>query len=126
MSDATTIVDAYLAAYGEPEPARQRSLIERSWSPAGTLSDPPMEATGHDQIGDMFAAVQSQFPGHTFRRTTVVDIHHQSGRYGWDLVAADGSVTLSGTDFARFGDDGHLVHVTGFFGPLTSIETSPS
>lgn len=123
MSDVTTVVDTYLAAYGEPDPTTRRPLIEKSWSPAGTLIDPPMDATGHDALDAMFAAVQGQFPGHTFRRTSQIDTHHGIGRYAWDLISPDGSVTLAGTDFVQFGDDDRLVHVTGFFGPLAPIES---
>jgi hypothetical protein len=61
MSDtATIIIDSYLAAYGEPDPAQRRHLVEQSWSPTGTLCDPPMEATGHHGIDAMFAAVKDQ------------------------------------------------------------------
>jgi hypothetical protein len=60
--------------------------------------------------------VQGQFPGHSFRRSTGVDAHHNFARYGWQLVAADGSVTLAGTDVVEVGDDGKLLRVTGFFG----------
>ena len=118
MSDMTAVVDSYLGAYGETDSARRRTLIEQSWSPTGTLVDPPLEATGHADLDAMFVAVQGQFPGHTFRRTTVIDTHHGKGRYGWDLISPTGSVTLAGTDFVHFGDDGRLVYTTGFFGPL--------
>jgi SnoaL-like domain len=121
MSDLETIIDTYLAAYGEPDPTRRRQLIEQSWTAGGTLADPPMDATGHDALDAMFAAVQGQFPGHTFRRTSAVDAHHRAARYTWDLVTTDGSITVSGTDFARFADDNRLEHVTGFFGPIPEL-----
>ena len=123
MSDITTTIDTYLEAYGETDPSRRKTLIEQCWSPSGTLVDPPMEATGHTAIDTMFAAVQGQFPGHSFRRTSVVDAHHGVARYGWDLIAPDGAVTLNGTDFAHIGDNHLLKHVTGFFGPLTPTDT---
>jgi len=66
----------------------------------------------------MFVAVQGQFPGHTFRRSTGIDSHHGIARYGWELVAADGSVTLGGMDVALIADDGKLNRVAGFFGDL--------
>jgi hypothetical protein len=120
MTELATTIDTYLEAYGETDETRRRSLISKSWSPTGTLTDPPMAADGHDGIATMFAAVQGQFPGHTFRRTTEVDTHHNIARYGWELVGADGSVAVAGMDVARVGDDGFLVDVTGFFGPLVS------
>ena len=93
-------------------------MIERVWAPDGHLFDPPIDGAGHDGINQMFAAVQSQFAGHTFRRSTGIDAHHSIARYGWELVAGDGSVSLSGMDVAVVGDDGKLTRVAGFFGEL--------
>jgi hypothetical protein len=68
-------------------------------------------------ISDLAAAVQSQFAGHTFRRVSDIDAHHDVLRYAWELVAPDGSVALSGLDVAVVAD-GRLQHVVGFFGEL--------
>ena len=35
-----------------------------------------------------------------------------------DLVAADGTVAVSGSDFVQFDDEGKLLRIIGFFGPL--------
>ncbi len=121
MSDLETTIDTYLEAYGEADPARRAELIARAWSEQGHLADPPMDATGHAEIDAMFAAVQSQFPGHTFRRTSAVDAHHGVARYRWELVAPDGAVTLTGMDVAVPDDDGRLQRVAGFFGDLPPV-----
>jgi hypothetical protein len=116
MSDLTATIDTYLDAYGEPDASRRAELIERAWAADGHLIDPPLDAKGPSAIDAMATAVQGQFPGHSFRRSTGVDAHHNFARYGWQLVAADGSVTLAGTDVVEVGDDGKLLRVTGFFG----------
>jgi hypothetical protein len=117
MSDITTTIDTYLDAYGEADPARRSKLIEQVWAVDGQLVDPPLDAAGHDAISNMASAVQGQFPGHRFRRTTDVDAHHGFARYGWELVAADGTVAVSGVDIAEV-DDARLQRVIGFFGDL--------
>ena len=109
-------VDANLAAYGEPDAARRAALIGEAWAPDGRLIDPPLDAQGHDGIDAMFVAVQGMFAGHSFRRTTAVDAHHDRARYGWELVAPDGTVALAGVDYAEVAGDGKLRTVTGFFG----------
>jgi hypothetical protein len=121
MTELSATIDTYLAAYGETDPTRRAELIARSWAADGRLIDPPLDAAGHDGIAGMFAAVQSQFPGHTFRRSTEIDAHHDVARYGWQLVAEDGSVTLAGTDIAEVDADGRLVRVTGFFGEPAAL-----
>jgi len=120
MSDLDTTIDTYLDAYGETDPVRRDQLIAQVWAVDGQLVDPPLDAAGRDAISQMAAAVQSQFPGHHFRRTSVVDAHHGFARYGWELVAADGTVTVSGMDVAEV-DGSRLVRVVGFFGDLTSV-----
>ena len=123
MIEKTTTIDTYLEAYGEADAARRRELIAQAWAPDGVLADPPMDAAGHEAIDGMFAAVQGSFEGHRFRRTSGVDEHHGVARYGWELVAPDGSVALSGVDIAAFDDTGRLANVTGFFGELPALES---
>jgi hypothetical protein len=85
------------------------------WATDGQLIDPPLDAAGHAAISEMAAAVQGHFEGHTFRRTSDVDAHHTFARYGWELVAPDGSVSVSGVDIAEL-QNGRLTRVVGFFG----------
>lgn len=123
MSDSTTAtvestIDAYLAAYGEPDTTRRSTLIESVWAVDGHLVDPPLDGKGHVGISEMAAAMLAHFAGHSFRRSTGVDEHHGIARYGWELVAPDGSVTLAGMDVAEFAGDGKLARVAGFFGDL--------
>jgi hypothetical protein len=116
MSDITTVVDKHLAGYCEPDAARRTELIAAAWAEDGSLIDPPFDGTGRDGIAAMADAVLTHYAGHTFRRTTDVDTHHQFGRYGWALVGPDGAVAVSGTDYIEFNDDGRLVRIVGFFG----------
>ena len=88
------------------------------WETAGELIDPPIEGTGHFGISEAAAAVQSQFAGHAFRRTSGIDAHHAFARYEWELAGPDGAVALTGVDFAEVANDGLLRRVVGFLGPL--------
>lgn len=120
--DLTTTVDGYLSAYGEPDPARRSKLIGEVWAEDGRLIDPPLTGAGHDGIDAMAEAVQQQFAGHTFRRTSVIDAHHEHLRFAWELVAPTGDVVLSGLDVGELAADGRLHRITGFFGELSRTE----
>lgn len=111
-----TLVDRHLAAYGDTDAARRAGAIRAIWSAEGRLVDPPLEAVGHAGISDQAATLQSQFPGHRFERTTAIDAHHQSLRYGWRLVSPAGASVLEGIDIADLDVDGRLSRVVGFFG----------
>jgi hypothetical protein len=118
MSDVTTTVDTYLAMWNEPDTARRAELIRTAWAEAGHYVDPLLEAEGHAALSEMVAAVHGQYPGHRFRRTSAVDTHHDQLRFGWELVAPDGSITVGGVDVGILAADGRLTRITGFFGPL--------
>ena len=116
--DLTSTIDTYLAAWSEPDAERRASLVERVWAPDGRLVDPPLEGVGHAGIGDMGVALQTHYPGHTFRRTSGVDAHHDQLRFAWELVGPDGSVALTGLDVGEVAADGRLRRIAGFFGEL--------
>jgi hypothetical protein len=122
MTTTAATIDTYLSAYGESDGRRRKQLIADSFAPDATLADPPLDAVGHHGLDEMFVAVQTQFPGHTFRRSSGIDEHHGVARYEWELVAADGTVSVSGTDVVRFDADDKLASVVGFFGPLPPLD----
>jgi SnoaL-like domain len=114
----TTVVDAYLAAYGEPDPDVRAVRLEAAFTADCRLIDPPAVGEGRAGVSGLADALQGQFPGHTFRRSTAVDAHHDHVRYGWELLGPDGAVVLRGMDVAALAPDGRLEQVVGFFGDL--------
>ena len=120
-TDLTATIDGNLAAYGNPDGAARRAQLEKVWAADGALIDPPIDGTGIAGIDALMAAVQSQFPGHTFRRTSGVDAHHDVARYSWAMVAPDGSVSLEGLDVAVVDAEGRLTKILGFMGPLPAV-----
>lgn len=117
-TNLTHIVDGHLAAYGEPDATRRGELIAAVWAADGRLIDPPATGDGHAGISALADAVQQQFAGHVFRRTSAVDSHNDVLRYAWELVAPDGAVALAGMDVGQVGEDGRLTQIAGFFGEL--------
>ena len=117
-TDITTTVDGYLAAWNEPDPARRAERIAGVWAEDGQLIDPPLTGEGHDGISEMAAAMQQHYPGHSFRRASGIDAHHDHLRFAWELVGPGGDVALSGLDVGQLAADGRLQRVTGFFGEL--------
>ena len=122
MSDTTTLtdtIDTWLQAYTEADAERRDALIAAVWNEDGVLLDPPLDGAGRAAISQLTDVVLAHFPGHRFRRSTTVDAHHDVARYGWELVAPDGAVTMTGLDVVQIDEAGRLLRVAGFFGELT-------
>ena len=117
----TATIDTYLAAYNETDAAARDALLAVAFVADGRLVDPPLAGEGREGISEMMGMVHQQFPGHTFRRSTGVDEHHDHVRYGWELLDGDGNVALAGMDVGLLDGSGRLVHVAGFFGPLPEL-----
>ena len=118
MSNITTTIDTLFEMWNEEDEDRRTKLASAVFADDGQLVDPPFEGQGHDGISKMVAAVQQQFPGAHLRRTTGIDAHHDTLRYGWELVGPDGAVVTSGLDVGQLADDGRLRRVNGFLGPI--------
>jgi SnoaL-like protein len=118
----TTLGDTAVAAYGqawlETDPAARRALLDRCWAEDGEYCDPLGRAVGRDGLADHIGGFQAEQPGARLEVVTGVDEHDGFVRFGWRLLAPDGSVALEGTDFGELDDDGALRRVVGFFGPL--------
>jgi hypothetical protein len=107
------VIDQYIAAWNETDPATRRDLVARTWTEDGSYLDPLMSGEGHDGIDAMIGAVQTQFPGFRFRRTGELDTHNNVVRFSWELGPEDGPALAGGTDFAVV-VEGRFRSITGF------------
>lgn len=124
-NNLTTIeatIERYLDAYSDPDENTRRAKIDEVFTADATLADPPFIATGAEELSRAFGAVLAQFPGHTFRRSSAIDAHNDVARYSWEMISADGSVAIAGSDFVVFDPDGRIGRVAGFFGEPAPIQ----
>ena len=108
------IVDHYIAAWNERDPARRLELVARTWTKDGSYVDPARQAEGVDAISDMIGEAQTHFPGHSLTRRGQCEAHADRVRFSWGLAPEGGAPFFFGTDFAFVADDGRLRDVTGF------------
>jgi hypothetical protein len=124
MNDVATTVETYLAMWNEDDDARRAELISQAWASGGTYADPLLQAAGHAELSAMVDGVHQQYPGYRFRRTSGIDVHHDTVRFGWELFGPDGTVLVAGIDVGHLDADGKLRSIVGFFGELPDVETS--
>jgi hypothetical protein len=118
MDHVATTIDTYVAIWNELDAARRSEYIHRAWSEAGRYLDPVSQCEGQAGLSELVANMHAQFPGYRIRRASGIDSHHDLVRFGWEFVAPDGTVTVSGIDVGVVAPDGRLEYVIGFFGPL--------
>lgn len=112
------LIDAYCAAWSDPDPTRRREILEGVWADGATYTDPTVDATGLDELLAHIDTVVAQRPGAKVVRTSRVDVHHDLARFAWHVVQADGTALPEGLDLAELSADGRIRRIIGFFGPL--------
>jgi hypothetical protein len=114
MTDFTDLATRYIEAWNETDPDVRAQLLKELWADDGRYVDPIVVADGRAQIDATIGAVQSQFPGFTFRLVGPVDGHHDQARFAWELGPQGAPAPVAGFDVAVVDDDGRLRTVLGF------------
>jgi hypothetical protein len=114
------LAERYIAIWNETDPARRRRDIDDLWAPDACYVDPLAVAEGRDAIDATIAAVQSQFPGMTFRLAGPVDGHHNQARFTWEFGPEDVEALIVGFDVVVTDGNGRLSQVLGFLDHVTA------
>ncbi len=121
MSELHALIDRYIAAWNETDPARRRELIASVFTDDADYLDPLTHVCGHDCIAAVIAGAQQRFPGHRISRHGEVDVLQDHVRFSWRIAPLDaqapGAMRMQGTDFAVLAN-GRLRRLTGFFDPM--------
>ena len=113
------MVNTYGEAWNEPDPGKRQALLDKAWADDGVYCDPTATVEGRAALLAHIEGFRSQFAGARIETRTGVDEHGTNFRFGWAMVDESGTTMMEGVDFGRTGDDGRIVAITGFFGPLT-------
>jgi len=119
-----SVVDAYTAAWNEPNADARRALLEKAWADDGRYCDPTADVTGRDALVEHISGFQSNpsMKGFSIVVTSGIDAHHNGLRFTWAMNDASGKAVMEGIDFGVLADDGRLQSITGFFGPFPELE----
>ncbi|MFJ9709037.1 nuclear transport factor 2 family protein [Streptomyces sp. NPDC101234] len=110
-----TAAARYFEAWNATGPEALGKAVAEAWAPEGGYTDPLADVSGHAQITAVIAAVHEQFPGFVFRPLGAVDGHHDTARFGWELVnEADDSAPVAGFDVVTLNEEGRIRQVLGF------------
>ncbi|MFG3009841.1 nuclear transport factor 2 family protein [Streptomyces cinerochromogenes] len=111
----------YFAAWNAAGPEAIAKAVAAAWAPDGGYTDPLADVRGHEQIAAVIAAAHEQFPGFVIRPLGAVDGHHDTARFGWELVneaggtpSGGGSAPVAGFDVITLDAEGRIRQVLGF------------
>ena len=110
-------IEAYMAAWNEPDEAKRRGILEKAWRKDATYTDPMAHAGGLDELVAVVSQFHKQMPGATIVRASGIDEHHGRLRFAWKLQMEDGTTRMEGIDIGQLAEDGRLQSIVGFFGP---------
>ncbi|UQU63016.1 nuclear transport factor 2 family protein [Couchioplanes caeruleus] len=114
MSDFDTVVERYLAAWNETEPAVRRATIADVFAEDVRYVDPVAAVQGREELHALIGAAQQQFPGLVFTPGGPADAHHDQGRFTWHLGPAGEEPVVIGFDVVERDADGRIRTVLGF------------
>ncbi len=117
MSTLPPSFDAMLAAWNELDPAKIRSHLDKALSPDVIFAYPDNYTTGISEFEAMVQRFREKWPNAKSMRTSGFDTHHNRYRYRWLVTVAEGQA-LPGMDIVEVDDEGLVVRVDGFFGPI--------
>ena len=125
MSESTdryaSAVARYLEAWNAEGPEALAKAVAAAWSEDGSYADPLAEVRGHERIAAVISAAHEQFPGFAFRLAGTVDGHHDTARFGWELVSGtDGSAPVAGFDVITLDGGDRIRGVYGFLDRVPS------
>lgn len=120
MTHHPEALDHMLMAWNERNPDNVRSHLDSALSSDVEFIDPSIETHGIDEFEANVHDVHRQLPGATYERTSGVDSHHRLHRYTW-RISGDTEILMNGFDVTEVDDDGKVLRVLGFFGPLPEL-----
>jgi hypothetical protein len=117
QGDATARVDAWFAAWSEPDAARRGVLLDEAVAPGVRFRDRFSLVEGRSDLDPHLAAVHVFMPGSRLTRSG--DVRHCQGTVLADWVAqrGDGGEMGRGTNVFQLDADGRIEDVVGIWSP---------
>ena len=104
----------YQAAWSDIPDEERRTLLAKSVDARCAYSDPTDSCVGVEALIARIEQSQKKMPGARFQNDKFLN-HHDQGLSEWTMFDGKGAKFATGTSYARFGADGRLTQMTGFF-----------
>lgn len=112
MHDATW--KTYGEAWADVPPTERQQLLSQCVAKECAFADPNTELSGVEALTAQIEEFQKLYPGAYFKTSRFLSHHGQSVAQ-WMMHAKDGSELFPGISVARYGEDGRITHLAGFW-----------
>jgi hypothetical protein len=111
-------VAAWMAAWNADDEDERRRLISVAFTEHGRYVAPLVDVAGVENIAAALGDIMALHPGYRVRRSSEIQRHFDHIRFNWQLLNAENSCFLSGTDIAQIDGDCRFLRLAGFAGDL--------
>ncbi len=108
------IWETYVRSWKVASGGEKKALFAESVAEDCVYTDPLMVASGWEELAAYMKQFHEQVPGGHFV-TQHFQAHHGECIARWKMMSGDGEELGDGISHGRFGDDGKLTAMTGFF-----------
>ena len=108
-------VDAWMRAWGDPDPARRRALLESCATPDVVFRDAYSATEGQSDLLAHLDAVQIFLPGVRLERDGDVRLSHGTALARWAARRESGEPAGRGVNVFELSPDGRIARVAGFW-----------
>lgn len=108
-------VDAFLRAWGDPDPATRRRLLESCAAPGLVFRDTYSATDGLEDLLANLEAIQLHMPGVRLSRDGDVRLSHGTALARWIATKEDGETLGRGANVYDLSPDGRIARVVGFW-----------
>jgi hypothetical protein len=110
-------LDRMLAVWNERDLTRVRAQLEAALAPEIVFIDPTIVTTGLYEFEANVRAFRTKYAHASLVKTSGIDSHHNLHRYTW-AISIGSKLMVAGFDVTETNQEGRIVRVLGFFGPL--------
>ncbi len=108
------IWEIYTQAWAEDDHLKRLRLFEESLDSECEYTDPITHTKGYEQLASYMSELHKNVPGVRFVSTDFKS-HHDYSLTHWNMIDKMGNVLAQGVSYGRYGSDGRLLQMTGFY-----------
>jgi hypothetical protein len=117
-TDVTDIVNSFVEVWNEADAERRARRMREACVENMLYVNYEEEAQGYEGLNRMANDLQTQYPGHHFRRTSGVDVHRGGLRFTWQFLDPKGETIATGMEVGTCAPDGRIQNIISFNGAL--------